>query len=308
VGPGEYQRGGETYRALSYQFIGARLDDNPFIRDTTYRARLMNLPEPLRSQLLHGDFLAGREDHAWQVIPTAWVKLAQERWRAAPAVKRRMAAIATDVAMGGADNLVTGSLHPLGRGEGWYVAPLEVVRGVDVTSPVQIALNIMRLRRDGADVSVDLTGGWGTGVKSHLEQDHRTSCHGFVYSERSGARTGDGRLGFANLRAELWWKLREALDPEGGSGERLALPDDARLLAELTAPRWKLRGTDILIESKDELRKRLGTSTDRADVVAMLWARRHAVVLGEIKRGRAEGRNESGDFVEAAPDDNILEW
>jgi hypothetical protein len=97
-------------------------------------------------------------------------------------------------------------------------------------------------------------------------------------------------------------------DPEGGSGEPLALPEDARLLAELTAPRWKLRGTTILIESKDELRKRLGASTDRADVVAMLWARRHVVAVNAIKRGRAEGRNEYGDFTEAAPDENILEW
>jgi hypothetical protein len=310
TGPGAYERRGETYQALSYTFIAARLDDNPYLRDTGYRATLTNLPEPLRSQLLHGDFLAGRQDHAWQVIPTAWVKLAQERWRQAPAIKRTMVAIATDVAMGGADNLVTGSLHRLGRseGEGWYVGPLDVVRGIDVTSPIEIARNIMRLRKDGGDVSVDLTGGWGTGVKSHLEQDHQTNCHSFVYSEKSGARTADGRLGFANLRAELWWKLREALDPESGTGEKLALPDDPRLTAELTTPRWRLRGTEILIESKDEIAKRIGGSTDRADVVAMLWARRHSVAIASIKRQRAEGRNAHGDFVEAQPDDNLLEW
>jgi hypothetical protein len=309
AGPGDYQRNGKTYGALSYTFIPSSLDDNPYLKDTNYRATLTNLPEPLRSQLLHGDFLAGREDHAWQVIPTAWVKLAQERWRRAAPIKRTMIAIATDVAMGGADNLVTGSLHPMGGGsDGWYVPPLEVVRGVDVTSPIQIAQNIMRLRRDGADVSVDLTGGWGTGVKSHLEQDHQTNCFGFVSSEKSGARTADGKLGFANLRAELWWKLREALDPEGGTGEKLALPDDPRLTAELTTPRWKLRGTEILIESKDEIKKRIGGSTDRADVVAMLWARRHSVVVTAIKRGRAEGMNYYGDWLEVAPDENILDW
>jgi hypothetical protein len=308
-GPGEYERRGERYQALSYTFIGAKLDDNPYLKDTNYRATLQNLPEPLRSQLLYGDFLAGREDHAWQVIPTAWVKLAQERWRKAPNIRRPMIAIATDVAMGGADNLVTGSLHPMGGGsEGWYIPPLEVVRGVDVTSPIQIAQNIMRLRKDGADVSVDLTGGWGTGVKSHLEQDHETNCHGFVYSEKSGARTADGKLGMANIRAELWWKLREALDPEGGTGEKLALPDDPRLLAELTTPRWHLRKTDIVIESKDEIAKRIGGSTDRADVVAMLWARRHSVAVQLVKRSRAEGRNYRGDYIEAAPDDNVLDW
>jgi hypothetical protein len=31
----------------------------------------MGLPEPLRSTLMNGDFLAGREDGANQVIPSA---------------------------------------------------------------------------------------------------------------------------------------------------------------------------------------------------------------------------------------------
>jgi hypothetical protein len=220
-----------------------------------------------------------------------------------------MTAIATDIAMGGADSLVTGSLHAMGGGaDGWYIGPLEVVRGVDVTSPFQVAQNIMRLRRDGADVSIDLTGGWGTGVKSHLERDHQTPVHGFVYSAASGATTADGRLGMANLRAELWWKLREALDPEGGTGETLALPDDPRLAAELTTPRWKLRGTEILIESKDEVKKRIGGSTDRADVIAMLWARRHALAVASFRRNRMEARNHFGEWTEAAPDENILDW
>jgi hypothetical protein len=307
-GPGEYERDGEEYTAKSYTFVPASTEDNPYI-NKGYRAELQSLPEPLRSQLLYGDWQAGRKDDDWQVIPTAWVKLAQERWRQAPNVRRPMLAISCDIAMGGADNLVTGSLHPLGRtsDEGWYVSPLDVARGVDITSPIQIVQNIMRLRKDGADVSVDYTGGWGTGVKSHLEQDHQTPCHGFVYSAESGARTADGKLGFANLRAELWWKLREALDPEGGTSEKLALPDDPRLTAELTTPRWHLRRTEIVIESKDEIRKRIRASTDRADVVAMLWARRHSVVIKAVK-SRAQGRNAYGDWLEAAPDDNVLDW
>lgn len=307
-GPGNYERRGETYGALAYTFIPSSLDDNPYLKDTGYRQQLQNLPEPLRSQLLYGDFMSGREDHAWQVIPTAWVKLAQERWRNAPDIRRPMVAIATDVAMGGADNLVTGSLHPMGGNqEGWYIPPLDVVRGVDVTSPIQVAQNIMRIRRDGADVSVDLTGGWGSGVKSHLEQDHETACHGIVFSEKAGGRTSDGKLGFYNLRAEMWWQLREALDPEGGAHEKLALPDDPRLLAELTTPRWELRGSSILIESKEQIAKRIGGSTDRGDVIAMLWSRRNSVVIRSHGR-RQNGMGASGQWVEAAPDSNVLDW
>ena len=36
--------------------------------------------------------------------------------------------------------------------------------------------------------------------------------------------------------------------------------------------RWKLAATGILIESKDEIRKRLGRSPDRGDALAMSWA------------------------------------
>ena len=34
-------------------------------------ATLQSLPEPLRSQMLYGDFNAGTEDDSMQVIPTA---------------------------------------------------------------------------------------------------------------------------------------------------------------------------------------------------------------------------------------------
>src|SRR5690606_30577702 len=110
-GPGVYVRDGQEYEALSRTFIPARLDDNPYLANTRYRAVLQGLPEPLRSQLLHGDFLAGREDHEWQVVPSAWVDAAQQRWREAGDKPRRMLAISADIALGGADNLTIASLH-----------------------------------------------------------------------------------------------------------------------------------------------------------------------------------------------------
>ena len=82
-------------------FIPGRLDDNRFLRDTGYARELNDTPEPLRSQLLHGDFMAGRQDHEWQVIPTAWVKAAQARWTDMPPERRVMFAIGADVAQGG---------------------------------------------------------------------------------------------------------------------------------------------------------------------------------------------------------------
>ena len=76
---------------------------------------------------------------------------------------------------------------------------------------------------------------------------------------------------FANLRAEIWWNLRESLDPDTVKNPvPLALPPDDELLAELSAVKFKFtsRGA-IQIESKADMKKRLGRSPDRADAVCL---------------------------------------
>jgi len=49
----------EIVRPLARTFIPARVTDNPHLVNTGYMATLQALPEPLRSQMLHGDFSAG---------------------------------------------------------------------------------------------------------------------------------------------------------------------------------------------------------------------------------------------------------
>lgn len=270
-GPGQTVIEGECYEHESRTFIPALLNDNPYLRETGYRARIQNMPEPLRSQLLHGDFLAGRQDHEWQVIPTAWVTAANERWRKAPDKRRKMITLAADVAGTGIDRSALSALH-----EDCWFAPIVYRKGSESPDPTDIPLDTAKLilitQRDGADLSVDNTGGWGSGVASHLKSDHQLECASIVFSHGSGAKSRDGKLGFKNKRAEMYWKFREALEP--ALGDEIMLPLDARLLAELTAARWKLKGTDILIEDKDEIKKRIGSSPDGADSVVMAWHRR----------------------------------
>ena len=110
-----------------------------------------------------------------------------------------------------------------------------------------------------------------------------------VFSEASVARSKDGLLTFANKRSQLWWQFREALDPVQGDG--VVLPPDRRLAAQLAAPTWKLRGNSIVIESKEDLRKRLGTSTDDADAVILAWHKRQEALRRRMKgRLQLEGR------------------
>lgn len=275
-GPGIHSIDGEEYTARSRTFIPARLDDNPYLRETGYRAQLQSLPEPLRSQLLHGDFTAGRVDHEWQVIPSDWVKAAQQRWQDAPEKRRRMIALAADPSGKGPDDTTIAALHD----QNWF-AEVETVKDADGTSGQGLAGKILGIRRDNADISLDLTGGWGSPAMEALETHHRLHPHGWVFSQASGARTKDQSMGFVNTRAELWWSMRESLDPE--SLEDVMLPPSKRLFAELTAPRWMLRKASILVESKEEIKKRLGSSTDEADAVIMAWGRRHMIAFNTMK-------------------------
>jgi len=81
------------------------------------------------------------------------------------------------------------------------------------------------------------------------------------------------------MRAQLYWQFREALDPK--SGDDIALPPDPRLAAELAAATYAIKKDKIFVEPKLEIRKRLGTSPDRADSIVLAWHdRARALFMG----------------------------
>ena len=89
---------------------------------------------------------------------------------------------------------------------------------------------------------------------------------------------------FKNKRAELYWSLREALE-QG----KCSLPADDELIADLSAVRYEFaQDGKIKLESKDDTRKRLGRSPDRADALVLaltsLTDRRHIIetVIGSV--------------------------
>jgi hypothetical protein len=59
----------EITKPESRTFIPSRITDNPFLVSTGYMAQLQAMPEPLRSQMLLGDFEAGMEDDPWPAHP-----------------------------------------------------------------------------------------------------------------------------------------------------------------------------------------------------------------------------------------------
>lgn len=272
-GPGPHIIGGEEVMAKSRTFIRARLSDNKYL-GADYRARLQAMPEPYRSAYLHGRFDLSMKDQAFQVIPTDWVRQAQARWRPNPYPGIPMCAMGVDVSRGGADDTV---LAP--RFDGWY-APLIVVPGKEVPDGNTAAGLVVTHRRDMCQVIIDMGGGYGGAPLEHLQANIGSQfVHGHVGSSSAIGRTNDGSLSFSNKRSQIWWEFREALDPSRPGGSFIALPDDPELVADLTAPTFKVTNGKIQVESKGEgpdgtpgLIKRLGRSPGRGDAVVMAWS------------------------------------
>lgn len=120
--------------------------------------------------------------------------------------------------------------------------------------------------------------GVGAGVFDRLSEQEIEAIP-FNAASRSKMRDSSGELGFTNKRSAAWWNLREMLN----AGD-LALPPDDKLIGDLTAPKWRvMSGGKIQIEAKEDIKKRLGRSTDDADAVVMaLYARAQSLILFEV--------------------------
>lgn len=248
-----FQHGEEIIKPLSRTFIPSRVTDNPYLMGTGYMSTLQALPEPLRSQMLNGDFQAGIEDDPFQVIPTKWVDIAMERW-VKPAKLNPMSSLGVDVARGGRDKTVIARRHDM-----WFDEPLDYPGKETPDGPATAGLVIAAMR-DHAPIHIDVIG-VGSAPYDFLKEAGQHVI-GVNVAETSIARDLSGLLEFYNQRSEHWWKMREALDPANNTG--VALPNDPRLKADLCAPKWRLQGSKIKVESREDIVARIGRSPDFA--------------------------------------------
>jgi hypothetical protein len=286
--PARYQPE-DVIRPQSRTFIPSRVTDNPFLAGTGYMRVLQALPEPLRSQMLYGDFRAGLKDDAFQVIPTAWVEAAMARWRK-PAKLPPMDTLGVDIAMGGDDEHVIIARH------GWWFAEPIAHPGHAVPDGARSAAHVVAALRDEAVIHLDL---FGVGAMTYgFLMGLQLQVIGVQFGELVPNATDlTGRMQFANLRSLLWWRMREALDPNRNTG--IMLPPHQRLLADLTAPKWSLPGQTIKVQSRDDIIKTLGRSPDYATaaILALMVTPKRRKVL-ELPAGyphvtRADRRPES---------------
>ncbi|HDZ39753.1 MAG TPA: terminase [Marinobacter sp.] len=282
-GPAPFGHGSELIVPKSRTFIPSSVDDNPFLQSTGYKSVLQALPEPLRSQMLKGDFTAGHEDNPYQVIPTEWVRLAQERWAPDGKGARMMSAMGVDPARGGADATVLSPRY------GTWFAEQKVYPGGDTPDGPAVAALVVAALRDAAPIQMDVIG-IGSSVYDHLK-GNRLQVVAIQSAEASHETDRSGTLRFFNKRAELWWKFREALDPAYGSD--IDLPPDRELRVDLCAPRWKLTQRGIQVEAKEDIIKRIGRSPDRGDGAVYAWEENAKVSQAMVMGGGAPAQEYS---------------
>lgn len=243
----------------SRTFYPATVQDNVHLRGTDYEQTLLQHPEPLRSQMLLGDFRSGIVDHPSQVIPSKWVDEAMDRWTPQGQRDHMMSALGVDVARGGRAFTVLAPRHKF-----WW-GKLQRHRGLETPDGDTTAGLCVQSVKNAAWICIDANG-IGSSPYDSLKRAN-TRVHGIKGQQRKGLKRLPGDKPY-NLRTWLYFCLRHILDPKFGFLP--ALPPDNRLRSDLIAPKYSIvNGGFALMESKEEIRARLKRSTDDGDAVTL---------------------------------------
>jgi hypothetical protein len=270
-----FENNGEQVKPKSRTFIPARVEDNKYYMESGYKATLQALPEPLRAQMLYGDFSVGAEDNPQQVIPVRWLELAIKRYEVGVRPDGPVSCIGVDVARGGGDRTVITL-----RTKHWF-DPQRAYPGAMTPDGETVAQLVLAMRGTSqCRVNVDVI---GVGASAFDSLRRHIGAHAVALNASQASQVNDksGQISFVNRRAEWWWTLREALDP--GSGCELALPSDRELFSDLAAPRFKFTPRGVQIESKDDIISRLGRSPDKGDSLVYAFAELRTPGDGYIK-------------------------
>ena len=250
--------------------------DDPRKDDAWYQNQKDTLDTIILAQEVDIDYHASRDR---VIIPGPWVRAAVEL-ELAP-VGDRVAGL--DVADGGA-NL---NVLILRRGpvvfhvEEWDYGNGNTTQTAFKARDVLVYHRINRLNYDCIGV--------GSNVGGALRNDDHTPFK--IQPINGGASTTDtfypsfnrkAKDAFANLRAELWWLLRDRFYKtyehvnrikKHPVGELISIPNHPTLITQLSQPEWKFTNSgQILVESKEAMIKRGIQSPDYADALVYAFA------------------------------------
>ena len=199
------------------------------------------------------------------LIPRAWIELAVNQKGCEGDFKQT----GLDPARFGSDKTV------FTYRKGGVIAPQEQTEKMDtmeVAGWTRPKLDELQPDRHVTDVV-----GLGAGVHDRLEevQDEPnckwTDCELIPLNVGESPTDPESKGKFVNLRAQVYWHLRKLFKPDERTGRsQISIPDDPELKKQLEEIRYKYSSErKIKIEPKDEMKKRLGYSPDKADSLAM---------------------------------------
>lgn len=223
-------------------------------------------------------------------IPAAWVRSAQQLGSLEPELPRAKLGISGgDVGGGKALSVVIHRFGPI-------VSEPEARQEADTTDTADWMLE--SCHQAGSAILHYDNVGIGAGVASRLNksEEYREIARvgintgvgpsDTVWNEGTPSETTSEDM-FGNLKAEIWWLARHALQrthlhvlwllkQEGGIKQHLneivALGEDATLATQLSIPKWsKNTKGKIIIESKEQLAKRGITSPDYAEAFVLTF-------------------------------------
>jgi hypothetical protein len=239
---------GEVIKPMSRTFIPSNVDDNPFLSSTGYKQVLQGLPEPLRSQMLMGDFLAGVKDDAWQAVPTELLMQASKR--DVNPLRNYMPIWGLDVARFGDAKtaLVKRWANTVIESKIWDKRDTMEVAGL-----IKHEFESTQTNMAPSHICVDVIG-VGAGVVDRLLE------MGLPVMGVNVGEPPNNRELFQNLKAELWWECRSWLeDPQ-------TVLKDKQLIDQLRSVKFGFNSNGkIRIESKLDLVKRGVASPDIAE-------------------------------------------
>lgn len=208
-----------------------------------------------------------------RTIPTTWAELAKEN---EDVDQGRFVKLGVDVASDGGDELV------VARAVGNVVRIVHKSSGADNANAVDVAQKVLVEIREAETIQKKLdpdtqvrvkvdADGLGWGVVSTLQTWGLEQIHNSVIVPvKAGEKARDPEK-YSNQKAEMWWNLRESLQPdEGDEVGSLWLDVDDITMAQIVSPKYSSDSKGrVVIESKKQLRQRGLRSPDRAEAVVL---------------------------------------
>lgn len=244
----------DTNRAESFEeddvfCMRTTFEDNPKSGD--HYEKVMERKEAAGGQFadvyVHG--IWGNRETPDQLIKESWVSQAYEN-----KIKEGKSRLGVDVARFGDDKTVFVLM------KGNAATNYQCYEKQDTS---KTAMLLRTYANDNAvrpgSIGID-TVGVGAGVYDQLKTFGAKAIE--IKSGASPVDEKDSVFEFYDLRSQMWWHMREDL-----RNKRIVIQIESQdLIEELTTPKYEIRsGKKIKVESKQDIKKRIGRSTDISD-------------------------------------------